>query len=133
MKYKHIPAFLHNFTDSFMSLVNYSGDGYAADAMALFLASSHEKSLVVHWLPELKTVPDRLPERVGDVLGRYARWIPVLSKSMRIDHARLAAMHTNFAIEGGLLRADSLAVDDRGTSFHAPPKFWDYGAEGAGI
>lgn len=124
MKYKHIPSFLHNFTDSFMSLVNYSNGEYAVDGLLAFLRESGSGVMVVRWLPSLEVARDDLPKDIRETLERYAQWLPVLAVSMRVDVSRIADMTTIFSLEGERVKADTTGVDDRGRFCKAPVKFW---------
>jgi hypothetical protein len=124
MKYKHIPSFLHNFTDSFMSLVNYSGDGYVVDALDDFLRNNDCGRLDVRWLPELQVGHMEVPEKLGSAFSSYAHWIPALADSMGVEVAKIVDMRTVFSVDGSRVRADTLGVDDRGKTVFVPPKFW---------
>lgn len=125
MKYKRIPSFLHNFTDSFMSLVNYAGDGYAADAVMDFLRETGCGKLEVRWLPSLEMEAGGLSENAESAIARYARWIPDLAASMGVDSARIADMRTVFSVFGKGIRADTSGRDDRGRVFSTTAKFWE--------
>lgn len=126
MKYKHIPAFLHNFTDSFMSLVNYSGDAYAVDTLGDFLREGGGVALEVSWVPSLEVKGGQgvVPPNLWVVLLRYSQWIPSLAESMRVDPNRIIEMRTVFSVDGGKIRADTEGVDDRGRVFKVGSKFW---------
>lgn len=126
MKYKHIPAFLHNFTDSFMSLVNYSGDAYAVDTLGDFLREGGGVALEVSWVPSLEVKGGQgvVPPNLWVVLLRYSQWIPSLAESMRVDPNRIIEMRTVFSVDGGKIRADTEGVDDRGGVFKVGSKFW---------
>jgi hypothetical protein len=124
VKYKHIPSLLHNFTDSFLSLVNYSEGGYVADAVADYLHGTQGKALEVQWLPEFHLGKSEVPEGLRGSFLRYWQWLPSLGKSMSIDCRRIRHMSTIFSLCGEGLRADTAAADDRGHIFNARPKHW---------
>jgi hypothetical protein len=125
VKYKRIPALLHNFTDSFMSLVNYSDNGYAMDDLQTFLRESRDGAVTARWLPSLEVSGGDLPKNIRETLSRYAKWLPILARSMSVDVARIASMTTVFSLDGGRVRADTVGTDDRGRTFKVPAKFWD--------
>lgn len=127
MKYKHIPAFLHNFTDSFMSLVNYSGDAYAVDVLGDFLREGRDRTLEVSWVPSLEVKEEQgvvVPPNLRVVFLRYSQWIPSLAESMRVDPSRIIEMRTVFSVEDDKIRADTMGADDRGRVFEVATKFW---------
>lgn len=124
MKYKHIPSFLHNFTDSFASLVNFSGGGYAMDEIRDFLRHNG-RPLVVQWLPRLEFSSDNLPDRIAEAISRYARWVPRLANSMRVDPSKMVSVSTVFSLESDRVRVTTTGEDDRGARCVVPAKFWD--------
>lgn len=124
MKYKHVPSLFHNFTDSFMSLVNYSGDGYTVDELRNCLRSSSGGEIEVQWHPTLEVQGSGLTKGVGEAFARYAQWIPSLATSMRIDPSRIAYMRTVFFLSGEEVGAITEGGDDRGRIFKIPTKLW---------
>lgn len=123
MKYKHIPSLVHNFTDSFVSLVNYSEDGYVMDLVEIFLRKNGGR-VVVKWTPALEVSHLSLPSGVVRAARRYADWFPRLAQSMGVDSARIPMLLTVFEEDGQRVKVDTTGADDRGRIVSVPSKFW---------
>ncbi len=124
MKYKHIPSMVHNFTDSFVSLVNYAEGGYVMDILENFLLSSGG-TLKVNWLPDLEVSRSELPEGLMKAFVGYADWLPSLAGSMRVDLSMISTIYTIFTLERERVKAETVSIDNRGITVTGRAKFWE--------
>lgn len=122
VKYKHIPSLIHNFTDSYMSLVNHCAEGYCVDLLKSFLEKTPGTSAMVGWHPAL-THGENVPVRLRENFSDYARWFPRLARSMGVDPNRILSVSTSFRLESGVVVASIKCEDDRGKIFSGRPKF----------
>ena len=117
MKYKNIPAALHNFGESFMSLMNYFDDTYVVDLLPKVLRDLPEYELRISF-PEGVLDPDRAyPEVLLTSVADYASRFREHLASHNIEAATLT--NATLIVRGTKLGVGARfeARDDRGREY----------------
>jgi hypothetical protein len=114
VKYKVIPAAIHNFTHSFISLMNYVDDQYVMDILRDVIAKAPEKQVAIEWLPDPPVTSVPMPPTVQKSLGYYRATLPKHMQSHGIPMDALRSFQTVLYHSRLGLRARAEAVDDRG-------------------
>ena len=115
MKYKLIPSFIHDFTHSFMSLMNYFQNDYTVDTLREFVSALPERKLEVMWYPSFVCTSPNIPDRVSASLSHYSEWLPKLAQSMKVDLSHISEIKTIFDFSSRFgFQANTRAKDDRG-------------------
>ena len=117
MKYKNIPAALHNFGESFVSLMNYFDDTYVVDVLPIVLRDlpGHELRIL---FPQGTLIPDRAyPAVLLESVAHYASRFPEHLVSHNIDAASVTG--ATLIVRGTRLgiRCRFEARDDRGREY----------------
>ena len=117
MKYKNIPAALHNFGESFMSLMNYFDDTYIIDVLPEALRELPQNELRISF-PEGALTPDRTyPEVLLKSVAHYASRFRQHLASHNIEAASVTK--ATLIVRGTKLgiRSRFEARDDRGRDY----------------
>ena len=114
MKYKVIPAAIHNFTHSFVSLMNYVDDQYVVEILRDVTAEAPERQVAIEWLPDPPVTSVPMPPTVQKSLGYYRATLQKHMQSHGIPMAALRSFQTVLWHSGLGLRARAEAIDDRG-------------------
>ena len=75
MKYSVLKSVAHNFSHSFVSLMNYVDDGYVIDDLRQLARRVNGERISIHWLPDSKPQAP-LPERVLKSIANYKAGLP---------------------------------------------------------
>ncbi len=114
MKYKNIPAMLHNFGHSFSSMNNYVRGDFATDLLAEALRALPANRLAIHF-PSRKIEPlGDYPENLRESVGYWADALPRHMTSHGITYEALPEIVLVFFAESSGLRCRVQATDDRG-------------------
>jgi len=119
MKYKVIKSFAHDFTDSFMSLMNYFDDDYVVDELRTYVADLPKRTLTIQWKPIRLDDTSGCSPRIQASRQHYQTWLPQLAAAMSLDYDRLTEITTVLCFRTGGLYATTTIVDDRGTTHTA--------------
>jgi hypothetical protein len=112
MKYKHIHSAIHNFGDSFLSLMNYVDGGYVIDELTHIHAQGLD--IEVDWLSG-RFQPEAAA--TGRIKKSVAFWCDHLRKhleSQRVELTRLKELRLLWPARG---RKYMRAIDDRGKEY----------------
>jgi hypothetical protein len=120
MPYRHIGALIHNWSHSFLSLMNYVDDGYAIDDLAEFLKRGSTQEVVIDPLSRaLQPATARTP-RLMKSLDYWADSLPQLMENHNVLPRELVSFTLRVTRVGGGLRGTAHAVDDRGKEYAKP-------------
>ena len=116
MKYKQIPAAIHNFGHSFVSLMNLVDDEYIIDLLPAVLRGIPDETLAIYF-PEgtLKPHGD-YPRRLLQSVEYWVASFPDHLRSEGVDPGVLTEVCLVLSMSPGL-RCEARAVDDRGKSY----------------
>lgn len=118
MKYKLIKGLIYNFTDSFMSLMNYIHDDYTVDTLREFIWTLPDRTFSVTWFPAFSQSITPVPTRVEASLAHYCEWLPKLAAKVKVDLTHVAEIRTTFHYTSRIaFEAITTAVDDRGKEY----------------
>ncbi|MFQ2115577.1 hypothetical protein ACK334_04620 [Aeromonas veronii] len=114
MKYKRIPAALHNFGHSFMSLMNYVEDSYVCDAVFARLKAVAPAPVVIPFQGDL---PFGLPKSVAKSIRYYREWLPNHLREEGLDPAAIENITLIVEATATGPAVFVTAVDDRGKGY----------------
>jgi uncharacterized protein CbrC (UPF0167 family) len=114
VKYKVIPAAAHNFTHSFVSLMNYVDDQYVIDILREIAADAPGNTVSIEWLPDPPVASVPLPPTVQKSVGYYRARLAEHLQSHGVPMTALRSFQTVLWHTPLGLRARAEAVDDRG-------------------
>ena len=75
----------HNFTHSFVSLMNYVDDDYVFEDLKKLAREANGEHVVIQWIPEKTYTWFSLTKRVRKGVQFYRNWLPKHLKSHNID------------------------------------------------
>ena len=115
MKYKAITGMAHNFSHSFVSLMNYDMEhGYLIDLLPPVVRDAPERTLSIEWLPDPPVISSPVPLPVKKSIRNYRSWLPKHLDHHRIPITALRSFKTVFSFGRLGLLARVEVVDDRG-------------------
>jgi hypothetical protein len=109
VKYRRIPAAIHNFGDSFLSLTNYVDGGYVIDDLEAIHRGGRD--IEVDWLQGTFEPSDVMSDRIARSVEICARELPARLGSEGVDVACLAQLRLVWPAGQ---RRRMVAIDDRG-------------------
>lgn len=119
-KYKVLKAFAHNFSHSFVSLMNYVDDGYVIDDLRKIVRDCPDHRITVNWLPSA-FASQKVTPRIEKSIQAYQNSI---IRQVHQSGARLCSIR-EFRTDIYLLRNHQMAVDgvltdNRGRTYTVP-------------
>ncbi|MDF2370680.1 MAG: hypothetical protein P1V21_07805 [Rhizobiaceae bacterium] len=112
MKYKNIPAAIHNLGDSFLSSMNYIDGGYVIDDMTDIHQEGHGVS--IDWIRAEFHPKSRMTDRIGRSLEYYHAGLANHFHNLNVDLSRLESVTFCWPVKG---RKSMEATDDRGKHY----------------
>ena len=109
MKYKRIPAAIHNFGDSFLSFMNYLDNGYVIDDLEA--VHREGKDIEIDWLTGTFEPQDGMTQRVATSVELHRNRLAGQLASEGVDVARLSQVRLVWPAGQ---RRSMVAIDDRG-------------------
>ncbi|MEP6819663.1 MAG: hypothetical protein ABJA18_09025 [bacterium] len=76
MKYRDLKSIAHNFSHSFVSLMNYVDDGYVIDDLLQVARDANGERVSIQWIPDAPP-PSFLPPRVLKSIFDRNTWLPL--------------------------------------------------------
>jgi len=114
MKYRILDSVAHNFTHSFVSLMNYVDDGYVIDDLLQVAREANGKRISIQWIPDLPP-PEYLPPRILKSIAHRKTWLPSHVASSGADLAAIKEFRTDiFMKPNHQIAVEAHLVDDRG-------------------
>lgn len=123
MKYKILGSAAHNFSQSFLSWVNYFDSGYAVEDLLVAVRRADGERVSVQWVPDVPP-PAFLTERVLKSIAHYKSWLPEFFEKSGTDLAGIREFRTDvFLKPNKQVAAEAHLVDDRGKKYVSIVKF----------
>lgn len=123
MKYKILGSVAHNFSHSFLSLMNYFDDGYVIDDLLVAVRKANGEHVSVQWVPDVPP-PAFLTRRVLKSITHYKLWLPKFVERSGADLAEIHEFRTDIFLKPNKqVAAEAHLVDDRGKKYVSKVKF----------
>jgi hypothetical protein len=118
VKYKLIPAALHNFGHSFHSLTNYVDDQYITDIISELVRDDPQRKIVIAFPEGSISPPGEYPPALVKSIGYWSDSLPRHLASHRIDEGTVRNVRLSF--QRPPPRCTVYAEDDRGKQYEIP-------------
>jgi len=114
MKYRILNSVAHNFTHSFVSLMNYVDDGYVIDDLLQVARDANGGRISIQWIPD-SPPPSSLPPRVLKSIAHRKTWLPSHVASSGAHIAAIREFRTDIYLKSNKqIAVEAYLVDDRG-------------------
>jgi len=114
MKYRILNSVAHNFTHSFVSLMNYVDDGYVIDDLLQVARDAKGERVSIQWIPDLPP-PLSLPPRVLKSIADRKTWLPSHVANSGADISAIREFRTDIYLKPNKqIAVQAYLVDDRG-------------------
>ncbi len=124
MKYKNIKSAAHNFSQSFVSGMNYVDDDLIINDLKKCAARKSGFNVSVQWLPEAKVSRLSLTPRIRKSIKYYKTWLPKHLQSHGVVVSMIKELRTDIHLfKGRHLVIQSYARDSRGREYVQAIKF----------
>ena len=117
MRYKILKSIAHNFSHSFMSGMNYVGDGQVVKDLLQTVREADGGRVSIQWIPDL--LPERaFPARVAKSIALYKEWLPKHIERAGGSIESIREFKTDIFVKGNKqIAAEAHLVDDRGKQY----------------
>jgi hypothetical protein len=117
MKYKVLKSIAHNFSQSFLSGMNYVDGGHVVEDLFQLVRQSDGQRFSVQWIPD--SVPARaFPARIAKSIALYKEWLPAHIERAGGSIERIREFRTEiFVKRNKQMAAQAYLVDDRGKQY----------------
>ena len=112
MKYKNIYSAIHNFGDSFTSLMNYIDGDYVIGELADIHSKGHDIEL--NWLTREFQPSEMATKRIKQSIGYWGDTLEKQLSSQNVDIEKLSSLFFRRPVNG---RKHMVAEDDRGKEY----------------
>ena len=114
MKYRDLKSIAHNFTHSFVSLMNYVDEGYVIDDLLRVARDANGERVSIQWIPD-SPPPSSLPPRVLKSIAHRKTWLPSHVANSGADIAAIREFRTDIYLKPNKqIAVEAYLVDDRG-------------------
>ena len=119
MKYRILRSVAHNFSHSFVSLMNYVDDGYVIDDLRQLARNANGERVTIHWIPD--SAPSlALPARVLKRIANHKVWLPSHVANSGADIAAIREFRTDIYLKPNKgIAVEAFLVDNRGKEYIA--------------
>jgi hypothetical protein len=112
MKYKNIPAAIHNFGHSFLSLMNYVNGNYVIDDIDDIISKGYD--IKIDWLNNTFHPQQQLTSRLSKSIKYYSSHLKKHLQSHSVEIEHIVEINLYYPANG---RKYMWAVDDRGKEY----------------
>jgi len=110
----------HNFSHSFVSLMNYVGDGYVVDDLIIMARKSEGEPISIQWIPRKSYESSKFSNRVRKSIAINQDWLPKHLESHGVAESIIAEMRTDiFRTSSHQIRVRAYLKDNRGKEYEA--------------
>ena len=108
----------HNFTHSFVSLMNYVDDGYIIDDLRDLARKGEGSRISIQWIPEQRYSWFSLNKRIRKSIKYYQHWLPKHMKNHGVPASAVRELRTDvFLTSRRQIRVESYVRDSRGREY----------------
>ena len=95
MKFKLLKSMSHNFSHSFVSLMNYVDDGYVIDDLREMAKRARGETVSIIWFPKKRNIFPAFNKRVRKSITLSRKWLPNHMKNHEVDESMISEMRTD--------------------------------------
>ena len=117
MSYKRIGSFIHNWSHSFLSLMNYVDDDYIIDELSRLLSDRGINEIVIDPLNKHIDPERARTKRLLKSLGYWTGALPQQRQRENVLEHELATFRLHITRPGTSLDCVARATDDRGKEY----------------
>ena len=107
----------HNFTHSFVSLMNYVDDGYVIDDLKNIARKSEGEIIRIEWLPKNNTVLPIFTNRVKKSILNSIEWLPKHMEQHQVNEDMVSEMRTDICFKKNVFFINAYLKDIRGKEY----------------
>ena len=116
MRYKVLKSIAHNFSQSFVSHMNYVDDGHVVDDLLKLARGARGERISVQWVPD--ALHEHLPARVQKSIGFYKEWLPNHVRNAGGSFETIREFRTDIFLKANhQVAVEAHLVDDRGKKY----------------
>lgn len=105
----------HNFTHSFVSLMNYVDDGYVIDDLRELARKAEGERVSIVWLPKKSYTWFKLTRRIRKSIPHHREWLRSHMSNHEIDESSIKELRTDvFMAKNRQIHIEAYVLDDRG-------------------
>ena len=117
MKYSVLKSVAHNFSHSFVSLMNYVDDGYVIDDLRQLARQANGERISIHWIPDSQC-QSPLPQRVLKSIANYKAWLPEHINNSGANIEAIREFRTDIFLKPNKqIAVEAYLLDDRGKEY----------------
>lgn len=110
----------HNFSHSFVSLMNYVDDGYVIDDLIVMAREAKSEHISVQWIPRKSYGSTNFSDRVRKSIAINQDWLPKHLASHGVDESMIAEMRTDiYCTPSHQVWVKAYLKDNRGKEYEA--------------
>ncbi|MCU7959064.1 MAG: hypothetical protein KZQ58_03500 [gamma proteobacterium symbiont of Bathyaustriella thionipta] len=118
MKFKSIKPMAHNFSHSFVSLMNDVDNGFVMDDLKKLARKAKGRRISIQWVPARPYKWFELNKRIRKSIRIYQKWLPQHMQDHGVSPAMLKEMRTDiYLADNRQIRVESYVRDSRGREY----------------
>lgn len=114
MKYKLLPSMSHNFSHSFVSLMNYVDDGYVYEDVFEIAKKSAGETVSIQWVPKKEYEIGVFNSRIVKSIKLNQDWLPKHFERHNVLESMVSEMRTEVVFNNGQFSVSAYLKDSRG-------------------
>ncbi len=119
-KYKVLKALAHNFSHSFVSLMNYMDGNYVIDELRELVHQKSDHRILVDWIPGNNSDAELTP-RIRKSVQSYRQSLIRDAHNLGVLLSSIKEFRTEiYLLKNRQMAVDGVIVDDRGRTYKAP-------------
>ena len=120
VRYKVLKSVAHNFSHSFVSLMNYVDDGYVIDDLREVVRKNEENRVSISWIPDARQT-DVLTPRILKSVAYWKARLPDLVKASGSDIRAIREFSTEIFLKPNKqIAVEGHLTDSRGRVYVSP-------------
>jgi len=119
MKFKLLSSMSHNFTHSFVSLMNYVDDGYVYEDIFKIAKKREGEVVSVQWMPKIGYEVGEFNTRIVKSIKLNQDWLPKHFERHNVEEAMISEMRTDVVFKNGVFKVIAYLKDSRGKEYES--------------
>ena len=109
----------HNFTHSFVSLMNYVDDGYVYEDVFKIAKEREGEVVSVQWVPNIEYEVGEFNARIVKSIKLNQDWLPKHFERHNVEPAMISEMRTDVVYKTGVFKVIAYLKDCRGKEYES--------------
>ena len=109
----------HNFTHSFVSLMNYVDDGYVYEDIFKIAKKREGEVVSVQWMPKIGYEVGEFNTRIVKSIKLNQDWLPKHFERHNVEEAMISEMRTDVVFKNGVFKVIAYLKDSRGKEYES--------------